>query len=121
MCTLADVRLVEQSGNVASEFGIDDYGYATHVIRESRRMEPRNIEQWLWYTWDSLNAPPPYQCSCGRGFSGWLEVVDHCDMYVCRDCQRATRKWDGWDYRCPACDQAANPDYHERNPGYYSH
>lgn len=118
MCTLADIRFVELDGDVTFEYEIDQYGYTTQAIRERWLMQPGTTEQLIWDTDDDLNAAAPYQCRCGCTFPGWLEVVDHCDMYVCRGCQRATRKWDGWDYRCPDCDVSANPDYHDRNPGY---
>ena len=119
MCGLLDIAYHERHGNVTYVHEIDEYGCPTRLLGTLRRFEPRNIEQWINKVTDDLIGVVPFRCGCGAQLHSWNAVMDHCDLYPCRDCQRATPKWDGWNYRCPACDMATNPDYHNRNPGYY--
>jgi len=119
MCCLADVYYHELRGNVRSIYEIDEYGIPTQLVNTLRRFEPRNIEQQIARAVDDLGGLVPFRCRCGAQLPSWDAVMDHCELYPCRTCQRATPKWDGWDCRCPACDMTVNPSYHERNPGYY--
>lgn len=115
-----DIRYTDKQGAEVSLYEVDEFGQPAFLVITARRMEPPGLEQWFWRVWDDLaDQLAPYLCGCGGHLSSWPAVMDHCGLYPCRDCRRATVKYHGWDFRCPSCDVAANPDYHRRNPGYY--
>jgi len=120
-CTLFDVHYYLRTDHQTCVYEVEEDGSQGHLVRDLRRLEPRNFEQWLGQGINDLLAgiPHTYECGCGFGSNDWTKVVSHLEMYYCRGCEKLTSMSEGWDYLCPPCDRAANPDYHQRNPGWH--